>query len=191
VTLGFAAAVATMVSAATIAHRDPGRSSTDQFWSNLHIEGVEASVFASLDAMKQGTDVIVVGTIAKVGPLRKVQLEAELVEEAGEPSTSAFVNVDIAVERMLKGQFKEGVTAFELFVPDAQMADGLLGLRPEERTMFFLKEKSDGSNAYRLVSTQGYLRDFGRVEPPVVSEDDWLKDLARLSFDDLITQVEG
>ena len=189
--LGFSVSAGTMLAATMVSQPDPGRATSDEFWGHFHLEGVEASTFASLDAMKQVADVIVVGTIDRVGVSREVELEPELAKEIGEAGASTFLRVDIAVDRMMKGEFSNGAAAFELFLPSARDAERLFGLRPSERSMFFLTEKLDGSNAYRLSSTQGYLRDFGRVEPPVVSEDDWLKDLSKLSFEQLLERVEG
>jgi hypothetical protein len=49
----------------------------------------------------------------------------------------------------------------------------------------------DNKEAFALVSTQGYLRDFGHVEPPFVAEDDWLQDLERTSFENLLATVQN
>ncbi len=98
---------------------------------------------------------------------------------------------DAKVRRGRADTSESGSIDFEFFVPRPRLAEQVLATTPSERTIFFLRRKTDlGEPMYMIVNqVQGYYRDLAGVEPPVGSEDDWVLELRGTSFDDLLQTV--
>jgi len=135
------------------------------------VEGDEVFLADNLEELSAASDVIIHGTVTSVVPGR--ELEAYQVYE-----------VDVQVAEVVAGSFKGDTIVFEEVpgFPDVTTKEG-------DNGYFFLHFKNDGSDTYRLVSSQGrILTDSGKV---VASNDEmsWMRDLEGLSTQELAQRV--
>lgn len=173
--------------------------SSDRFWRLLAFEGVEAEHYKSLDGMRVGAEVVVLGTITDVDSSR----EFGGVSDA-EPVRLAALTVN--VEEVLSGRLasNEASILLEVTLPGARSISELTSLMPRERAVFFLRNKGTEVSGwgwppdrieaerpfYRLASSQGLLREFDNVvRPPEGAEDDFLAALAGRPFGDVVQEV--
>lgn len=187
--LGFVLAAGTVAFSAAGIRGGSNLESSNAFWAHFHPKAVEGTTFPSLEAMAGEAEVIVVGAVEGVSLSR----QWVAVEEWGEDGIATLIRTDIQVERIIKGDpaLMDGAVSFELFLASPSDTQEVLAQKPKERAIYFLVQKKDASGAYRLASTQGYLRDFGHAEPPAVTEDDWLNDLKRFPFEDVLQRVDS
>lgn len=158
------------------------------FWGYFHPEAVEATHYSSLDEMKGDSRVVILGNIDQL----ELSRQWTAVEEWGDDGIATYVRARITPDRVLKGQphlLEDGSVGVEFFLANPKDLKAVLTSRPTEQAVFFLTPKADVDGLYRLSSSQAYLRDFGHVEPPIASEDDWLRGLKKLTFDELVAQL--
>lgn len=163
------------------------------------VRGVEAEHYKSLDGMRVGAEVVVLGTITDVDSSR----EFGGVSDA-EPVRLAALTVN--VEEVLSGRLasNEASILLEVTLPGARSISELTSLMPRERAVFFLRNKGTEVSGwgwppdrieaerpfYRLASSQGLLREFDNVvRPPEGAEDDFLAALAGRPFGDVVQEV--
>jgi hypothetical protein len=178
------------------------RSNT--FWGSLGIQGQEAEFYESLPEMALASDVVVLGRVESVSEGRVFVMEAP-PDVPVEDVTFRYVSMSIAVSRTLRhlpGPPEK--IAIEMMLPTATTLGDLKGSIPEEETLFFLRSKgldlerrekpdrvvSQEMPFYRLVSSQGLLRNIGgQTHPNVGAEDQFLLDLVHDQFDKTLDTV--
>ena len=176
---------------------------SDAFWASLWVNGREAEHYRSLDDMTASADLVVVGRIAEVA-------EGRVFVDAGTGDAAYYALATLVIEQHVSGDTEPAEEAtsidLELFMTTPDLLEGLRATHPGERSLFFLRDKyveatflelppelrDAEAGYYRLVSTQGLLRDWDRVvEPPVGAEDQFLLDLAGSDFDTLVAELSA
>jgi len=165
-------------------------SATDRFWSAFHVDGVEAAHFNSLEEVYAASDLVIVGEVHRVELSRQWQA----TEDLGADGLATFVASFVLPSATLKnaGQaVADEFTRVEMFLPSARDLDTVLAAPPTGQSIYFLVAIEAVPNTYRLVSSQGLLRDLGGAVGVSTAEDAWLAGLAETSFNDLVTTLRG
>lgn len=92
--------------------------------------------------------VIVIGTVEK--DLGTVRAPRPLTEDWETPIMHDWAEVEVNVERVLKGEVPERIMVRRLVMPPGGGAGCFHLLRPGERVLFFLEGTGDGSEAFRI-----------------------------------------
>jgi hypothetical protein len=142
-------------------------------------EALELFYFESLSAMIDESDAVVVGTISGVVPGRTVGSEEE------EPIQ--FQNGSLSVEDVLMGSLPSTITLEE--ENDGISGEG--GSETGDHGVYFVVSKEDSLwPYYRLVNSQGRFLFVGGVVVPSDGETTWVTELAQLTPEELIAEIE-
>jgi hypothetical protein len=140
--------------------------------------------------MKSSDDVVVVG---RLGPLEGSRSWVA-APELGADGIALYAKSAVKVERVIHGELVPSAPDtldLELFIPVPGDFEAFKSSQPTERTMLFLFRKDEiDSPVYGIVSpNRGYIRDFGKAEPPVGADDAWLLSVREVPFDDLARRL--
>jgi hypothetical protein len=182
-------------------------SDSHAFWAALLLAGREAEHYSDLVEMSRSADVLVVGHLESVVLGRSFR-----DPETGD--SADYATASLLVERLLasrpgataEARISEGDSlSLELFLPERDLINTLQERLSGERAIFFLRDKEREAIAlglpaelqraergfYRIVSTQGLLREQGgKVMPPVGTEDEFLIELEGMDFAALVAVLD-
>lgn len=197
-------AVGLMILSASFAvgNSQPSRtplSISSNFWRLLSIDALEAEHYESLSSMSTSSEVVVVGRITGISATRSFggPQDAEVIRLAA---------LQISVSKVLSGNLKApgGSVLVEVTLPGGRSVDQLRGALPPEEAIYFLRSKGTEATSlgftpdqikaeapyYRMVSSQGLIRDIAGVAvPPDDAEDAFLAGLRGASFESVEDQV--
>lgn len=134
--------------------------------------------FASLPQMVATSDLIVVGTVQTVEPGRVLGEDEAAIQ---------FVQITLSVDQVLLGQFDAKSVVLEEF--------GLEGNQPSQvgdHGVYFLHQKTDAPEFYRLINTQGRFLD--NEQGGLVALDDeswWVKVIESKSLSELVREIQA
>lgn len=121
--------------------------------------------------------VIAIGTVEKeLGTIEAIRPDTA---DWAEPMIEEWIVVEVAVERVLKGEAPARITVQRLPRPARGTVGTFYLLRPEDRVLLFLDDPADGSTAYLLSWNAGFLKISLADSPAVV-------DLSKTSALDVI-----
>lgn len=177
----------------------PPQTRSDSFWRLLSINTLEVEHYDSLDSMTSGSEAVVLGKIVGVSLSR-----AFGGQEDAEPIRLAAL--EVSVSRILAGRLTKAATtiAVEVTIPGGRNIEDLQAAIPTEEAMYFLRNKGTEASDlgftpeeieveapyYRLVSSQGQIRNLGGAAlPPEAAEDSFLVDLRGTPFSEVTSQV--
>lgn len=172
---------------------------SDAFWSQIAVNGMSAEEFSSLEAMAKAADLVVVGRFTDLARGREWVANAAYVGDPllGDYAMARFADAPIAVESILgepRVPFEGTLVPFEIFLPLPNMTDDLRSALPQERTIFFFrnKGKADDPTRYRLTNDeQGILREIdGRVAVLDTGAGHFLERLNGQSFDAVVAELQ-
>jgi hypothetical protein len=175
-------------------------SRSDRFWQMLQVHGVEAEHYQDLRTMTQSSDAVVLGRIQGLDVGREVRdLESEA---AGQPRIEASVFFAVAtvhIDEVLAGDSVAGSSktiSLELLLAAPARLPQLKANTPRERAVYFLRDNSayakPPGGLYRLVSSQGLLREFdGSVYVAVEIEDQFPRSLEGTRFAEVLGRIRS
>lgn len=171
--------------------QDPLRASND-FWNGLTVQGLEAEHFGSLPDMTKSADLVVVGRLTDISAGREVRdLEAEAAGADRRDSSVFFGDATIVTEPAAFGPSAPSTVTLELLLPNPDLLPSLAAAVPKERAVFFLRDLHRAEPIYRLVSTQGILREIdGRVRVGVSVEYGFPRTLDGSNFENLLHEID-
>ena len=172
---------------------------SDRFWAVGAVRAMSAEHYESLEDQARSADLVVVGKVQSIEAGREWVAVPELVDDPlyGEYAIARFATVKISIETIV-GPVRSplpdhSVVDLEVFLPTA---DSLATLRenfPEERALYFLRNKGpkDSVDFYRFTNDeQGLLREFdGRIRTAPAGETHFLTRLNGMRFDEVLASV--
>lgn len=175
---------------------------SDRFWALVGVEGMAAEEFGSLEESARSADLVVVGRIGEVTKGREWVANPAYVDNPAlaDVAYARFATAWIEPEAILGTPhvpFGGGRIPLELDLVRADLLPELVASVPQERAVFFLRDKADHGAApgefFRLTNfDQGLLRELdGKVETFQTGQDDFLSRLGGQSFDDLVARLKG
>lgn len=174
-------------------------SISSSFWRLLSINALEAEHYDSLSSMTTSSEVVVVGTITGISATRSFggPEDAEVIRLAA---------LEISVSKVLSGNLKStgGSLLVEVTLPGGRSVDQLRSALPPEEAIYFLRNKGTEATSldftpdqitaeapyYRMVSSQGLIRNIAGVTvPPDDADDAFLTGMRGASFESIQDQV--
>jgi hypothetical protein len=176
------------------------RAQSDHFWSLTDVRGMSAEEFSSLREMALSADLVVIGKFSDVKKGREWVANPAYVNDPvfKEAAMARFADAPIAIEEVIgvpRVPFAGPAVPLELFLPGPDLVEKLKATLPQERAIFFLRNKGpkDDPHRYRLTNDyQGILRDIdGRVAVMDPTAGHFLEHLDGTDFSSLVKDLHS